>query len=71
MYCTVPTKSLETRERSLCKKQIFAAFPKIGFLTEGIKNVFGSSYSGWLLPELFSDFYSTYQKFGNAREKLM
>jgi hypothetical protein len=31
---------LETRERSLCKKPIFAAFPKIGFLTEGIEIFF-------------------------------
>ncbi len=30
----LPTKSLGTRERSLCKKWIFATFPKIQFLTE-------------------------------------
>jgi hypothetical protein len=33
----LPTRSLETRERSLCKKPIFAAFPKIGFLTAVLK----------------------------------
>jgi hypothetical protein len=55
---TVPTRSLETRERSLCKKPIFAAFPKIRFFTESIEIFFKSSHYGWLLPEFFSDFYN-------------
>jgi hypothetical protein len=55
---TVPTRSLETRERSLCKKPIFAAFPKIRFFTESIEIFFESSHNGWLLPEFFSDFYN-------------
>jgi hypothetical protein len=37
---TVPTRSLETRGTSFCKKLIFAAFPKSGFLTEGIEIFF-------------------------------
>jgi hypothetical protein len=34
---TVATESLGTRERTLCKKAIFAAFPKIEFLTGDIE----------------------------------
>ncbi len=37
---TVPTRSLETHKRSLCKKPIFAAFPKIRFLMEALNFFF-------------------------------
>jgi len=54
---TVPTRSLETPERSLSRKLIFVAFPKIHFFTGDNQIFFGSSHNGWLLPEFFSDFY--------------
>jgi len=41
---TVPTKSLETPERSLSKKLIFEAFPKIQFLTGDNHIFFRSSH---------------------------
>jgi hypothetical protein len=54
---TVPTRSLETPERSLSRKLIFVVFPKIHFFTGDNQIFFGSSHNGWLLPEFFSDFY--------------
>ena len=56
-YITVPTRSLGTPERSLSRKLIFVAFPKIHFFTGGNQIFFGSSHNGWLLPEFFSEFY--------------
>jgi hypothetical protein len=53
---TVPTRSLETPERSLSRKLIFVAFPKIHFFTGDNQIFFGSSHNGRLLPEFFSDF---------------
>jgi hypothetical protein len=54
---TVPTRSLETPERSLSRELIFVAFPKINFFTGDNQIFFGSSHNGRLLPEFFSDFY--------------
>jgi hypothetical protein len=54
---TVATESLGTRERTLCKKAIFAAFPKIEFLTGDIEFFFRSSHGGGLLPDFFLDLY--------------
>jgi hypothetical protein len=54
---TVPTRSLETPERSLSRKLIFVAFQKIYFFTGDNQIFLKSSHNGWLLPEFFSDFY--------------
>jgi hypothetical protein len=51
--CTVPTRILETPEKSLSRKLLFLAFPKIHFFTGDNQIFFGSSHNGRLFPEFF------------------